>query len=287
MRRLFILLCMFTIGVIFMTHTATAQTSFTFPPKAYPAKVPFKCDAGVDSYWHVTSIVCTGRANGGYKFQIKGIAGKTSRSMTINLFYLMPGNRIQVAGAYFFPDIEEGKSFSFEIISAFSGYAPSKFNGFFISSEILQRKLLNEQRKAETPSNDTSDRQLGIPATEKAKPEQKPERISISSTKIYKSSEVDKEPAYPGGAVALLSDISKSIRYPKVCKDNGIEGRVLVGFVVEQDGSISDVTAVKRVQPNLNSEAERVVRSLRRWTPGSIQGQPVRVQMAVYVDFKL
>lgn len=286
MRRLFIMLCMFTIGVIYMTHTATAQTTFSLPPKAFPAKVPFKCDAGVDSYWHVTSITCTGRANGGYKFQIKGIAGKTSSSMTIDLFYLMPGNRIQVAGAYFFPDIEEGKSFSFEIISAFSGYAPSKFNGFLISSEILQRKLLNEQRKAETPSNDTSERQLSVPATENAKPERKPERI-IDANKIYKGSEVDREPAYPGGNMGLLSDISKSIRYPKVCKDNGIEGDVLVSFVVEQDGSVSNVTAVRRVQPNLNSEAERVVRSLRRWTPGAIQGQPVRVEMTVLVKFRL
>ena len=286
MRRLYILLCLFTIGVMCMTYTATAQ-SFSLPPKAYPVKVPFKCDAGVDCYWHVTSITCTGRANGGYKFRIKGTARKTSRSMTIDMFYLMPGNRIKVAGAYFFPDIEEGKPFSFDVVSAFSGYAPSKFNGFFISSEILQRNLLNELRKAEAPSNETSDGHLGLPATEKVKPEQKPERINVSSTKIYKLSEVDKEPAYPGGAVELLSDISKSIRYPKVCRDNGIEGRILVGFVVEQDGSVSNVTAVKRVQPNLNSEAERVVRSLRRWTPGSIQGQAVRVQMAVYVDFKL
>lgn len=268
-----------------MTHTATAQ-SFSLPPKAYPVKVPFKCDAGVDSYWHVTSITCTGRANGGYKFRIKGTARKTSRSMTIDMFYLMPGNRIKVAGAYFFPDIEEGKPFSFDVVSAFSGYAPSKFNGFFISSEILQRNLLNEQRKAEAPSNETSDGRLGLPATEKAKPEQKPERI-IDSNKIYESDEVDRVPEYPGGRTGLLSDISRSIRYPKVCKDNGIEGDVLVSFVVEDDGSISNVTAVRRIQPNLNSEAERVVRSLRRWTPGSIQGQAVRVEMTVFVSFKL
>lgn len=285
MRRLYILLCLFTIGVMCMTHTATAQ-SFSLPPKAYPVKVPFKCDAGVDSYWHVTSITCTGRANGGYKFRIKGTARKTSRSMTIDMFYLMPGNRIKVAGAYFFPDIEEGKPFSFDVVSAFSGYAPSKFNGFFISSEILQRNLLNEQRKAEAPSNETSDRRFGLPATEKAKPEQKPERI-IDSNKIYESDEVDRVPEYPGGRTGLLSDISRSIRYPKVCKDNGIEGDVLVSFVVEDDGSISNVTAVRRIQPNLNSEAERVVRSLRRWTPGSIQGQAVRVEMTVFVSFKL
>lgn len=56
----------------FMSHATFAQTSFSIPPKSYPVNVPFKCDAGVDRYWHVTSVTCTGRANGGYKFQIKG-----------------------------------------------------------------------------------------------------------------------------------------------------------------------------------------------------------------------
>ena len=145
MKHSFILLVMITFGVIFLGHTATAQITFAIPPKVYPAKVPFRCDAGVDRYWHVTSITCTGRANGGYKFRIKGMAQKTSRSLMIDLFYLMPGNRIKTAGTYYFPQIEEGKPFSFEIVSAFSGYAPSRFNGFLISSEVLQKSLLREQ----------------------------------------------------------------------------------------------------------------------------------------------
>lgn len=150
MKRLSILLCLIVLGVFFMSHATFAQTSFSIPPKSYPVNVPFKCDAGVDRYWHVTSVTCTGRANGGYKFQIKGVAQKTSRSLPIDLFYLMPGNRIKTAGTYYFPRIEEGKTFSFEVVSAFSGYAPSKFNGFLISSEVLQRTLqqeLEEQKK--------------------------------------------------------------------------------------------------------------------------------------------
>lgn len=130
MKRLSIFLCLITLAVVFMGHKVLAQTSFSIPPKSYPVNVPFKCDAGVDRYWHVTSIICTGQANGGYKFQIKGMAQKTSSSQPIDLFYLMPGNRIKTAGTYYFPHIEEGKPFSFEVVSAFSGYAPAKFNGF-------------------------------------------------------------------------------------------------------------------------------------------------------------
>ena len=130
MKRLSILLCLIVLGAFFMSHATFAQTSFSIPPKSYPVNVPFKCDAGVDRYWHVTSVTCTGRANGGYKFQIKGVAQKTSRSLPIDLFYLMPGNRIKTAGTYYFPRIEEGKTFSFEVVSAFSGYAPSKSTVF-------------------------------------------------------------------------------------------------------------------------------------------------------------
>ena len=104
---------------------------------------------------------------------------------------------------------------------------------------------------------------------------------------MYKGSEVDKEPEYPGGNQALLADIARSIRYPMICKQQKIQGDVLVSFIVEKDRSVSDVTAVKKVHANLNTEAVRVVKSLKEWTPGIKDGQPVRVQSAVYVTFSL
>ena len=163
MKRLSIFLCLITLAVVFMGHKVLAQTSFSIPPKSYPVNIPFKCDAGVDRYWHVTSIICTGQANGGYKFQIKGMAQKTSRSQPIDLFYLMPGNRIKTAGTYYFPRIEEGKPFSFEVVSAFSGYAPAQFNGFFISSEVLQRLLQQELREPKEAGKNASERRFGMP----------------------------------------------------------------------------------------------------------------------------
>lgn len=272
-----------------MGHTIVAQTSFSIPPKSYPAKVPFKCDAGVDRYWHVTSVTCTGRANGGYKFLIKGTAQKASRSLSIDLFYLMPGNRLMNAGAYFFPSIEEGKPFSFEIVSAFSGYAPSKFYGFLISSEVLQKSLLREQEEKESTSNDTSTRKFGMPTTNKTEPEQEPEKPKANPNKVYLSTDdaIEQLPEFPGGMQAFMSHISKSIRYPWICKEQKIQGNVLVGFVVEKDGSVSNVAALNKVHANLNTEAIRVVKSSPKWKPGLVEGQPARVQMAVYVNFKL
>lgn len=113
MKRLSILLCLIVLGAFFMSHATFAQTSFSIPPKSYPVNVPFKCDAGVDRYWHVTSVTCTGRANGGYKFQIKGVAQKTSRSLPIDLFYLMPGNRIKNSGYLLFSTYRGGKNIQF------------------------------------------------------------------------------------------------------------------------------------------------------------------------------
>ena len=282
MKRLFVFLCMIALMIFFMGHTTLAQNSFSVPPKSYPVKVPFKCDAGVDRYWHVTSVVCIGQANGGYKFRIKGTAQKTTRSLPIDLFYLLPGNRIKTAGTYYFPHIEEGKPFSFEIVSAYSGYAPSKFNGFFISSEVLQRILRQELEEQKESANSQAERKFSISTTPK---EDVPAKASPN--KVYQSSEVDQEPEYPGGAKALLADIARNIRYPMICKQQRIQGDVLVAFIVEKDGSVSEVTAVKKVHANLNTEAIRVVKSLKKWTPGVKDGHPVRVQSAVYVNFKL
>lgn len=289
MKRLSVLLCIITLGVFIIANTAIAQTSFSVPPKAYPANVPFKCDAGVDSYWHVTSITCIGRANGGYKFRIEGIAQKTCRSMSIDLFYLMPGNRIMTAGAYYFPNIEEGKSFSFEIVSAFTGYAPSKFNGFFISSEVLQRILLNEQEKAKNTSNNSYTRKFGMPMTRRSDTKQESVKTKENPNKVYQSTDkkIEKLPEFPGGLRAFMEYISKNIHYPWICKEQKIQGKVLVGFIVEKDGSVSNVTALKKVHANLDTEAIRVIKSSPKWKPGTMNGEPIRIQMAVYVNFKL
>lgn len=288
MKHSFILLVMITFGVIFLGHTATAQITFAIPPKVYPAKVPFRCDAGVDRYWHVTSITCTGRANGGYKFRIKGMAQKTSRSLMIDLFYLIPGNRIKTAGTYYFPQIEEGKPFSFEIVSAFSGYAPSRFNGFLISSEVLQKSLLREQEvRAVADNRSESGTDESVVKGEEVTPE--PEKPKVNPNKVYLSTDkaVERQPEFPGGLGAFMGHIARNVRYPWICKELKVQGKVMVGFVVEKDGSVSNVTVLKKVHANLDTEAVRVVKSSPRWTPGVVEGQPARVQMAVTVTFKL
>lgn len=98
---------------------------------------------------------------------------------------------------------------------------------------------------------------------------------------------VEVMPQYPGGQIAMLQYLMKNIKYPEQAMKEGIQGRVTVRFIVEKDGSISDVKPVLSVHPLLNKEAVRVVKSMPKWSPGKHNGKPVRVRFNLPVMFKL
>ena len=98
---------------------------------------------------------------------------------------------------------------------------------------------------------------------------------------------VEQMPSFPGGQGALMQYLANNIKYPVVAQENGVQGRVVVSFVVERDGSITDVQVVRSVDPSLDREAQRVVRSMPRWIPGKQNGQAVRVKYNVPVSFRL
>ena len=94
-------------------------------------------------------------------------------------------------------------------------------------------------------------------------------------------------PSFPGGQGALMAFLSSNIKYPVVAQENGVQGRVIVGFVVEKDGSISDVKVMRSVDPSLDREAQRVVKAMPKWKPGKQNGSAVRVKYTVPVVFRL
>ena len=112
-----------------------------------------------------------------------------------------------------------------------------------------------------------------------------PEPPKEEETKVFDV--VEQMPSFPGGPSALFEYLSKNIKYPVVAEENGIQGRVIVTFVVERDGSITDVRVVKSVDPSLDKEAQRVVKSMPRWIPGKQNGSAVRVKYTVPVTFRL
>ena len=94
-------------------------------------------------------------------------------------------------------------------------------------------------------------------------------------------------PEYPGGSSALMKYLAENIKYPKTTAEKGIQGRVVVQFVVGRDGSISDTKIVRSIEESLDNEALRVISAMPKWTPGKQKGETVRVKYTVPVAFKL
>ena len=98
---------------------------------------------------------------------------------------------------------------------------------------------------------------------------------------------VEEMPQFPGGPSALFEYLSTNIQYPNDAYENGIQGRVIVTFIVEKDGSISNTKVSKTVNPSLDEEAQRLVKSMPHWIPGKQHGELVRVKYTVPVTFRL
>lgn len=113
----------------------------------------------------------------------------------------------------------------------------------------------------------------------------KVEEDEIEDPQIYVR--VEKKAAFPGGQAELNKYLSKAINYPEDASDNGIQGRVIVSFVVNTNGSIVDVEVLRGVHPALDKEAMRVVKAMPAWTPASNQGKKVRSKFTLPINFKL
>lgn len=97
---------------------------------------------------------------------------------------------------------------------------------------------------------------------------------------------VDEKPSFPGGESAMKSYLNSNVKYPVEAQENCIQGRVIVQFIIEKDGSISDVKVASGVDLSLDKEAIRVVKAMPKWNPGKLQGIPARVKNEVPVVFR-
>jgi protein TonB len=98
---------------------------------------------------------------------------------------------------------------------------------------------------------------------------------------------VEEMPAFPGGEAKLMEFVGKNIKYPQIARETGIQGRVFIGFVVEPDGSVSNVKLLRGIGGGCDEEAMRVVKSMPKWKPGKQRGKAVRVSYQIPVFFKL
>ena len=108
---------------------------------------------------------------------------------------------------------------------------------------------------------------------------------AVEETKVYDV--VEQMPSFKGGESALMNYLKNAIHYPAIAEENGIQGRVVCTFVVERDGSITDVKVARSVDPSLDKEATRVIKSMPKWIPGKQNGSSVRVKFTLPVTFRL
>ena len=145
-----------------------------------------------------------------------------------------------------------------------------------------QEKAKEAAKKAAEDAKPTTPAEPTKPVVEEKKPEPpKP----VEDNNVY--SVVESSPSFPGGNAAMRQWMSQNLKYPPVAQENGIQGTVTVQFVVEKNGSISNVKVIRGKDPSLDREAVRVVSSMPRWTPGKQNGNPVRVSYTVPVKFAL
>ena len=115
--------------------------------------------------------------------------------------------------------------------------------------------------------------------------EDMPKRSTVEKDKVFDV--VGEQASFPGGQGALMQWLKENIKYPAIAAANGIEGRVIVQFVVSKTGSISNVKVARGVDPSLDKEAVRVISSMPKWTPGKQSGKTVNVRLTLPVTFRL
>jgi len=115
--------------------------------------------------------------------------------------------------------------------------------------------------------------------------------VKLNSGKVLSNDSIyfiaEKMPSYPGGDDALMADISKGVHYPAAARANKTEGNVVVSFIVNRKGEMTNTKVVRGIGNGCEEEALRALKQLKTWNPGSVKGKLVRVQMNLPIRFKL
>jgi len=162
---------------------------------------------------------------------------------------------------------------------------------FMVLSDKVRLRVKNDRFSmvTEVPKVETIEAESEIERVAAPPPPPKSERIELEAEEkeIEVLQFVEKMPEFPGGAKAMQKFVSTNIEYPILAKDAGIEGKVYISFIVEQDGSVNEAKILRDLGAGCGKEALRVVNKMPNWKPGTQRGKPVRVKFNLPVSFKL
>jgi protein TonB len=153
-----------------------------------------------------------------------------------------------------------------------------------------EQKAVEEliEKKEDIGTEDKKGNDDAAPAIEENPSElQVIEEPKVVEEKTFEMFDIQKPPSFPGGEKELLKFLQKNIEYPSLAKENNIQGTVPLTFVVNKDGSVSDVQIMRDIGGGCGKEAVRVVKSMPKWTPGEANGHAVKVRFTLPVKFKL
>ena len=154
--------------------------------------------------------------------------------------------------------------------------APKVVEDTNVESDFGKQDLLNQNKNTEVP-------------TEEVQVEEKEVKTQVIEQKVEAEVFliVEEPPTFPGGESALYKWLGENLKYPEEAKELGIQGRVFVSFVVEPDGSTSNVVVKRGIGGGCDEEAIRIVKAMPKWAAGKQRGQPVRVQFNLPIKFTL
>ncbi len=147
-----------------------------------------------------------------------------------------------------------------------------KHNPFFILFFALSFQALPAQTEPATPTN--------APPLELS-------AVTTMEEKVFEQFELQKSPTFPGGPEALYQFIAKELHYPESARMKNIRGMVVLTFIVEKNGTITNVNIVKDIGHGCGEEAKRVVLTMPPWTPGELKGLPIRAKYTLPFKFAL
>lgn len=156
-----------------------------------------------------------------------------------------------------------------------------KFTAPVVVNDTVDEGLATQDELAAKPSTELP------PAEEEIVVEEKKEEVIQQAAPAEIFTVVEEQPAFPGGDEARIKFLQDNIKYPEEAKELGVQGKVFVTFVVEVDGSITDVKVLRGIGAGCDEEAIRVVKSMPKWVPGKQRGVPVRVQFNLPIKFTL
>jgi len=169
--------------------------------------------------------------------------------------------------------------------SQMPGIGVSKDGTVTVNGKEIGKKPTDGQQADDEVYNSTDVRRLNVEMIPQG------DEIEVDNVKNDLDDEtfvvVEDQPEFPGGTAGLLEYLRRNIRYPNECREKNIQGRVLVTFIVNKDGSIVESEVLKSVDPLLDAEALRVVNAMPAWTPGMQKGKPVRVKYTIPINFRL